>query len=100
MNTTTNDQKTRDSEEARGDKKTLTLTVGTPKGSFTADFAKTAKVSEVIQFAITKMGLDGSTDAFELFHGDTPLVPVERTLVSFHLKDGDKLLLTATGSGV
>jgi hypothetical protein len=44
--------------------------------------------------------LDGSSDAFEVFHGDTPLTPTTRTLESFHLQDGDKLLIAATGSGV
>lgn len=82
------------------DKNTLTLRVSTPKGPFTADFAKTAKVDDVIDAAIKTKGLDGSADAFEVFHGDDPLTPTSRPLVSFGLKDGDKLLLTATGSGV
>jgi hypothetical protein len=82
------------------DKHEITLTIGTPKGSFTAAFPKTAKVQDVIDTAIKKMQLDGSSDAFEVFHGDTPLVPTTRTLESFHLKDGDKLLIAATGSGV
>lgn len=82
------------------DKHDITLTIGTPKGSFTAAFPKTAKVQDVIDTAIKKMQLDGSSDAFEVFHGDTPLVPTTRTLESFHLKDGDKLLIAATGSGV
>lgn len=82
------------------DKHEITLTIGTPKGSFTAAFPKTAKVQDVIDTAIKKMQLDGSSDAFEAFHGDTPLVPTTRTLESFHLKDGDKLLIAATGTGV
>lgn len=82
------------------DKKNLTLRVSTPKGSFTAEFAKTATVDDVIQAAITAKGLDGGADAFEVFHGDTPMAPSNRPLVSFGLADGDKLLITATGSGV
>ena len=82
------------------EKNEITLTVGTPKGAFTAAFPKTAKVQDVIDFAIKKMQLQGGADAFEVFHGEERLVPTTRTLESFHLKDGDKLLITATGSGV
>lgn len=78
----------------------LTLTIGTPKGSFTAVFRITAKVQDVIEIAIKKMGLEGAVDAFEVFHGEEPLTPITRTLESFHLKNGDKLLIAATGSGV
>jgi hypothetical protein len=78
----------------------LTLTVATPKGAFTADFDKNAKVSDVIEVAIKKMTLSGAPGDFELFKGDEALVPITRTLVSFHLKDGDKLLLAAQGEGV
>jgi hypothetical protein len=82
------------------DKQTLTLTIGTPKGTFTADFQKTAKVSDVIAAAIEKKGLAGSPSEFEVFFDETPLTPVDRTLVSFHLKDGDTLLVAAQGQGV
>ena len=82
------------------DKKEITLTIGTPKGSFTAVFPKTAKLQDVIDTAIKKMQLDGSSDAFEVFYGEIHLTPVTRTLESFHLKDGDKLLIAATGTGV
>ena len=78
----------------------LTLTVATPKGAFTADFDKNAKVSDVIEAAINQLKLSGAPGDFELFNGDDALVPVSRTLVSFHLKDGDKLLLAAQGEGV
>lgn len=102
--TTSNPQSTMsnapESKEKNSDKNTLTLTVGTPKGSFTAEFPKTTKVSEIIEAAISKMGLDGAADAFEVFHGDKELKPIERPLVSFGLKDGDTLLIAAIGSGV
>jgi hypothetical protein len=87
-------------DEMSAEDKDLTLTVGTPNGSFTADFPKTAKVSEVIAAAIKEKGLQGGADAFQLFKGKEQLAPPERPLVSFHLADGDKLLLAATGSGV
>lgn len=80
--------------------KTITLTVGTPNGAFTATFDKNAKVEDVIAAAIREKGLQGGSDAFQLFKGAEELTPATRTLVSFHLVDGDKLLLAATGSGV
>ena len=80
--------------------KSVTLTIGTPNGSFTAEFPKTAKVSDVIEAAIATKGLSGNPESFEVFHGSTQLAPVTRTLVSFGLKDGDKLLLAAIGAGV
>jgi hypothetical protein len=77
----------------------ITLNISTSNGVFTASFAKTAKVSDIIEAAIVAKNLDRS-DKFEVFKGDEALEPVERTLVSFHLVDGDELLLSATGSGV
>jgi hypothetical protein len=87
-------------DDKGGDKQTIKLTIGTPKGSFTAEFAKTAKVTDVIAAAIKAKELDGGTDSFEVFLGDKQLTPVDRPLVSFGVKDGDTLLLAATGSGV
>ncbi len=78
----------------------ITLTIATPKGAFTADFDKNAKVSYVIEFAIEKKKLSGAPGDFELFKGEESLAPPTRTLVSFHLKDGDKLVLAAQGEGV
>lgn len=87
-------------DAGRGREKDITLTVGTPKGPFTAEFDKNAKVADVIEAAIKKMKLSGAPSDFEVFHGDQELKPVTRTLVSFGLKDGDKLLLAAQGEGV
>ncbi|WP_022696342.1 hypothetical protein [Euryhalocaulis caribicus] len=78
----------------------IELTVGTPKGPFTAAFKKTAKVIDVILAAISTKGLAGESEDFEIFFGDTELTPTTRPLVSFGLEDGDKLLLTAQGDGV
>jgi len=82
------------------EKNTISVTVGTPKGAFDADFQKTAKVSDVINAAITKKGLAGAATEFEVYLGDTLLTPTDRTLISFHVKDGDTLLVAAQGQGV
>jgi hypothetical protein len=89
-----------DDKNKGGHDHTLTLTIGTPKGPFTADFDKSAKVSDVIAAAIMRMNLSSAPEDFEVFHGDDEMKPVTRTLVSFGLKDGDKLLLAAQGEGV
>ncbi len=81
-----------------GDKDT-TLDIATPAGAFTQTFPKTTKVSEVIQVAIERMGLDPN-EQFDLVHDGQVLQPVERPLVSFGLEDGDQVELVATGSGV
>lgn len=77
----------------------LTVQIGTPNGRLTATFPKTTKVSDVIVFVIREKGLEGGSDAFELFFGEQALAP-DRPLISFGIKDGDTLLLAATGSGV
>ena len=77
----------------------VTVEVGTPKGLFTAIFAKTAKIAEVIAAAVSSLGLDGS-DSLELVHNGEVLQPVQRTLVSFGLAGTVQLELVATGDGV
>lgn len=86
------------------EKQDLSVSVGTPKGTISLTVSKTATVADVIQTVIDKLGLGGSTDSFELFSDvggeKKELTPATRPLVSFGIKDGDKLLLAATGSGV
>jgi len=77
----------------------LTLHIATPKGVFTADFPKTAKVEEVIHAAVKAKGLSGSDD-LELIHDGETLEPVERPLTSFGLEGTVQLELVAQGSGV
>ena len=84
----------------KGNDRTLSLKVGTPKGAFTAEFEKNAKVLDVIAAAIEVKELGGDPSDFEVYHGDQKLEPVTRTLISFGLKDGDELLVTAQGDGV
>jgi hypothetical protein len=77
----------------------ILLEVATPKGLFRGVFRNSAKVSAVIEVIVEKKDLDRK-DTFELFHGETPLQPTDRTLESFGLKRKAKLELVATGSGV
>lgn len=77
----------------------ITLEIATPSGIFTGNFAKTAKVKEVITAVIQQQGLP-SGDSFELVYNGSVLTPDERPLVSFGISGAAELELVATGSGV
>ncbi len=77
----------------------IQLEVATPNGVFRGSFAKTTKVEDVIAAIVADRELDAG-DAFDLFHGETQLQPVQRPLVSFGLEGLVRLTLVATGSGV
>lgn len=71
------------------------------RGTKSFSFPKQTKVSEVITQAVAAFGF-AAGDNFELMlstNTDEALQP-ERPLVSYGIKDGDVLILTATGSGV
>lgn len=79
----------------------ITLTIHSINGDYTATFPKQAKVADVIAKAVEHFGF-AKSDSFELVlesNRGEPLQP-NRTLVSYHLKDGTRLLLTALVSGV
>lgn len=88
-------------DKKKKDGKTIELTIQSMKGSDEFSFPKTTKIKEVIAEAIARFGLE-SGDHFELVlstNTEEPLEP-QRTLVSYKIKDGAVLILTATGSGV
>ena len=80
------------------DKDEIILEVATPKGPWTGAFAKTTKVSAVIEAIVEDLHLE--PESFQLVLNGSPLEPTDRTLVSFGLKGKVKLALVATGSGV
>jgi hypothetical protein len=86
---------------AAGHSQSLTLTViwADEDGEFTVP--KTTKVSELITLAVTRFKLSPS-DKYDLMLPSAGGQPLEhdRPLVSYHLKDGDQLLLTSTAGGV
>ena len=91
----------KDDIEQRGrPDESITVKIGTPKGALSARFPASATIAEVIAFTIEKKELEGGPAAWELFQGKVPLVPVNKALADFGIKNGDKLLLAATGSGV
>jgi hypothetical protein len=79
----------------------LTLVIKTPLGVWQNDFPKTKKVQEVIEavrqhFAFAPNG----TYDLRLESNPNEALKPERTLVSYHLKDGDVLIFSDLGVGV
>jgi hypothetical protein len=78
----------------------LTLTIQTTKGVWeNAVFSKTAKVSEILQQVITKFGFAADGNYKLKIKGAPENLEPQRTLVSYHLKDGDVLSFTDLGKG-
>ena len=77
---------------------TLAVIWADEDGEFTVP--KETKVSELIALAVAQFKLS-PTDKYDLMlpSGGQSLQH-DRTLVSYHLQDGDQLLLTSTGGGV
>lgn len=83
------------------DKQTLSVTIQTGRGSDTHEFDKTAKVEDVITWAIERFGLSTS-EPWELARqgGDEGPLQPQRPLVSYGVEDGDVLIVSAAGGGV
>jgi hypothetical protein len=81
--------------------KNLQLSISTSRGTKEFSFPKQTKVADVIHQVVTAFGF-ASGDRLQLVLASNPeeALQPERTLVSYHLTDGTKLILTAVGSGV
>ncbi len=79
----------------------LTIIIKSMRGTKTFTFGKITKVVEVIAVAVREFGF-APDDKFDLVFPDKPGEPLDhnRTLVSYHIKDGTELLLTSIGGGV
>ena len=80
----------------------LTVTIKTPLGDWeNVTFPKTAKVQDVINATIAKFQF-AQTGNYKLFlEPDTSYaLQPERTLVSYHVKDGDVFLFADLGIAV
>jgi hypothetical protein len=87
--------------DPRKEDRTLEIVIQSTRGSKKFSFPKQTKVAEVIEKAIVAFGF-APGDTFELVLARNPGDPLrpERTLVSYHIEDGDVLILTAIGGGV
>lgn len=79
----------------------IKLTVNSTRGTVNLEFPKVAKIADVVAAARDAFGL-AAGDNYQLVLAERPgeVLQPERTLVSYHLKDGTVLTLTWTGSGV
>ena len=76
----------------------ITLKIATPAGPYEGIFEETTKVNELIAFVVKEMKLVEG-DAFELAL-DGKILPSDKAIRSFGLKDGTVLDLIASGSAV
>ena len=83
------------------DDRTLEIVIQSTRGSKKFSFPKETRIAEVIEEAIVAFGF-APGDKFEFVLATNPGEPLrpERTLVSYHIEDGDILILTAIGGGV
>jgi hypothetical protein len=83
------------------DRKDVDVAIQTTRGSKQFTFSKETKISEVIAKVVAAFGF-APGDHFQLVSKTNPGEPLkpERTLVSYGIKSGDVLILTAVGSGV
>ena len=77
----------------------LTLKIATPAGVYEGTFEEISTIGEVIEIVVKEMNLVEG-DEFDLALDGDKLVPHDRKLGSFNLKDGEVLVLIATGSAV
>ena len=77
----------------------LTIVIETPQGKWETTFPKIVKVSEVIEAVKQHFGFSAEGKyQLKLANGET--MRPERTLVSYHVKDGDHLTFVDLGVAV
>lgn len=88
-------------DKEKGNDKGLEIKIQTSRGTKDFSFPKTIMVSEVIAQAVEVFEF-APGDSFALMLAANPEeeLDLNRPLVSYHVKDGDVMILTATGSGV
>jgi hypothetical protein len=88
-------------KEIMANDKELEIKIQSSRGTKDFSFPKTIKVLEVIAQAVQAFEF-APGDSFALMLATNPEEALDpnRPLVSYHVKDGDILILTATGSGV
>ena len=78
----------------------IQVVIITPDGDLEASFPQTAKVSELIAYVIQNKGYS-QTGRYELFiEGQNEAMQANRTLISYQLGDGSRLIFTEIGVAV
>ncbi len=81
-------------------KDTIEVVIQSPRGQASFSFDKTTKIAEVIEAARQKFGFEPGSFVLRRQTTEETLSP-ERPLVSYHIADGETLLLVPEmGSGV
>lgn len=80
--------------------KQVTVTIQSGRGSQEFTFDKITKVQEVIASAAAALGYppQGNYSLVRVKNGE--VLESQRPIVSFHIEDGEVLVLSETGSGV
>jgi hypothetical protein len=87
--------------EHERDKHDVTITIETTQGTWEHTFEKTNKIHDVIQAVIRHFGYAANGNYELRLEKDPNLVlKPERTLVSYHIVDGDVLIFTDLGVAV
>ncbi|MFC4874166.1 hypothetical protein [Negadavirga shengliensis] len=94
-------EKKHENQKQNDNEITLLIVVPTRTEPWEATFPKTSKISEVISAVIQQFGF-ASNGQYELKLDSDPNIELEpqRPLVSFGIKDGDKLILIDFGQAV
>jgi hypothetical protein len=92
--------------ETHDKRQCLSLRVQTPRGLWSLDqpaeaprrpvYALNSKIQQIINDAREVFGFSDNGNQYVLLHGDERLQP-ERTIESYHLKDGTLLVLSVQG---
>jgi hypothetical protein len=79
----------------------VTVIISTPDEDREFTFPKTTKIAEVISTAVSTFGLDPK-DVYSLALADKPSEKLDpnRSLVSYKIENGTKLVLSSKGGGV
>jgi hypothetical protein len=78
----------------------IQIVIQSPRGQKSFSFEKTTKIAEVVETARTAFGFEPGSFSLKRESTGEVLAP-ERPLVSYHVKDGEVLLLVPEmGSGV
>ena len=79
---------------------TIDVVIQSPRGRKSFTFEKTAKVSEVVEAARVAFGFEAGSFSLKRERDGDVFAP-ERPLISYHVEDGEVLLLVPEmGSGV
>lgn len=82
------------------EKHTVTVVIQSGRGSGEFTFSQQTKVKDAAHHAAVELGYPAGGDYSLVRLKDGQELDGQRTLVSYHIEDGEKLALSDTGTGV